>query len=258
MRVLIISDIHANLEGLEACLGAAPAHDALANLGDVVGYGASPNEVVELVRKQQSPIVRGNHDRACSGLTDLADFSALAAQAARWTQRALSQDSLAWLRQLPPGPCELVISKNGGVRPLLVHGSPLDEDEYLISLHDGLEVLRRGNIRLTFFGHTHLQGGFALDEAAGGHAFAIRPQYRSSTEGEQYRLKLEPGTRYLINPGSVGQPRDGDWRAGFALFDSDADEVTFFRVPYDLAASQQRILRAGLPERLASRLGEGR
>ena len=125
MRVLIISDIHANREGLEACLAAAPAHDALANLGDVVGYGASPNEVVELVRKQLTPVVRGNHDRACSGLTDLADFSALAAQAARWTQRALSADSVAWLRQLPPGPCELAIAHNGDAPPLLVHGSPL-------------------------------------------------------------------------------------------------------------------------------------
>jgi predicted phosphodiesterase len=257
VRILLISDIHANLEGLQACLAAAPPHDLVANLGDVVGYGASPNEVAAEVRNWASPIVRGNHDRACSGLMSLADFNAVAAQAAMWTHRTLTAENVGWLRELPAGPRELALS-NGGAAPVLVHGSPLDEDEYVITLQEALEALRATPARLTFFGHTHLQGGFGLDSGAAGNGQAIRPEYGSRTQAGQYRLKLAPGTRYLINPGSAGQPRDSDWRAAFALFDSDADEVIFFRVPYDVAAAQQRIRNAGLPERLASRLAEGR
>ena len=261
MRILLISDIHANLEGLQACLQAAPAHDLIANLGDVVGYGASPNEAVAEARKWDSPVVRGNHDRACTGLMSLNDFNAVAAMAAQWTQRGLSPENIAWLRDLPAGPRELPLMPNGNTPGdargvVLVHGSPLDEDEYVITIREALEVLKSSSARLTFFGHTHLQGGFAMENS--GRAYAIQPEYQSLMDAEQYRLKLDPQVRYMINPGSAGQPRDGDWRAAFAVFDTEADEVTFFRVPYDIAAAQQKIRAAGLPERLASRLAEGR
>ena len=256
VRVLLLSDIHANLEALEASLAAAPEHDLVANLGDVVGYGASPNEVAAHARSLGAAIVRGNHDKACTGQMSLTDFNAVAAQAARWTQSELEIQNLDWLKKVAAGPVELDVTCKDGQKPLLAHGSPLDEDEYVITLRDALDVLSRSSVRLTFFGHTHLQGGFALDSAQGGRGF--RPQYRGADEVEQFRMRLEPGIRYMINPGSVGQPRDGDWRAAFALFDSDDDSVVFCRVPYDVAGAQGRIRDAALPERLASRLREGR
>jgi diadenosine tetraphosphatase ApaH/serine/threonine PP2A family protein phosphatase len=262
VRVLLISDIHANLEALNACLEAAPAHDSVANLGDVVGYGASPNEVTEIVRRISSATVRGNHDRACTGLTTLNEFNPVAAFAATWTKDALTPENLSWLRAMPAGPLDLQLGgehKGGAARadiPLLAHGSPLDEDQYLVTVQDALEVLMRSSIRLTFFGHTHLQGGFILDQESGGHAF--RAAYTSRDQAEQATLEFGRNARYLINPGSVGQPRDGDWRAAFALFDSSAGAVTYYRVPYDIVAAQRRIRDAGLPARLATRLAEGR
>ena len=285
MRVLLISDIHANLEALTACLEAAPAHDRVANLGDVVGYGASPNEVTDIARRVSSMLVRGNHDKACTGLTSLNDFNPVAAAAAAWTKDILSPENLQWLRALPHGPVELQLeaerrpsSEAGGNAPrapgsdlakkpakidvpLLAHGSPLDEDQYVVTVQDALEVLTSSSIRLTFFGHTHLQGGFLLDKD-GGHAF--RPAYTARDTAEQVTLQLSGTARFLINPGSIGQPRDGDWRAAFALFDSSAGAdsctgaITFYRVPYDIAGAQRRIRAAGLPARLATRLSEGR
>jgi len=275
VRVLLISDIHANLEALTACLDAAPAHDRIANLGDVVGYGASPNEVTDLARRIGSVLVRGNHDKACTGLTNLNEFNPVAAAAATWTKDILTTENLEWLRVLPRGPLELQFeaerlpgheAARGAPRtpasgpakkdvPLLAHGSPLDEDQYVVTVQEALEVLMRSSIRLTFFGHTHLQGGFLLG-SDGGHAF--RPAYTARDTAEQVTLQLSGATRFLINPGSIGQPRDGDWRAAFALFDSSADAVTFYRVPYDVAGAQQRIRAAGLPARLATRLSEGR
>src|SRR5208337_1343646 len=129
MRLLLLSDIHANLEALEACLAVAPAHDLIVNLGDVVGYNASPNEVCERVRALGGWIVRGNHDRACSGLTDLSEFNLIAAMSARWTQTALLPEHLEWLKDLPQGPMRL-----GEVEDVeFVHGSPRDEDEYVLN-----------------------------------------------------------------------------------------------------------------------------
>jgi predicted phosphodiesterase len=256
VRILLLSDIHANLEALQACLAAAPEHDAVANLGDVVGYGASPNEVTAIARELKSSIVRGNHDKACTGQVGLDDFNAVAAQAARWTQGELDDDNLEWLRTLPQGPVEMEYEGANGTRPVLAHGSPLDEDEYILSLQEALEVVSSSSTPLTFFGHTHVQGGFSLDAALNGRGF--RPQYDTPDQPEQFRITLESGTRYLINPGSIGQPRDGDWRAAFAIFSTNEKAVTFFRIPYDIAGAQRRIRAAKLPERLASRLAEGR
>lgn len=252
MRLLVLSDIHGNLEALEACLDAAPDYDQVANLGDVVGYGGSPNQTVELVRATGPISVRGNHDRCCCGLIDTSDFNPLAAAAANWTRNELSDRNLDWLREQPCGP----VSEEAWPGVRFVHGSPLDEDEYIVSAYVAKEALEGSPYPLTFFGHTHVQGAF------GSPRYIVQglPLERLNTAGSAQvsRLKLAPGQDYLVNPGSVGQPRDRDRRAAFAIYDSDEREVLFYRVPYDIAGAQERILMAGLPKMLAMRLEEGR
>jgi predicted phosphodiesterase len=251
LRILLLSDIHANLEALEACLAEAPAHDLVANLGDVVGYGASPNEVIDRSRSLGKIFVRGNHDKAATGLLELDDFNPLAAAAAMWTRDQLTPEHYKWLQALPQGPIPL----EGFPQAQLVHGSPGDEDMYIVSIGDALVPLLADATPLTFFGHTHLQGGFF---ANGDSADGFRPEYRTVGQAETVQLQLKADTRYMINPGSVGQPRDGDWRAAFALFDTEAQTIHYHRTPYDLKAAQDRILSAGLPPRLATRLAAGR
>jgi predicted phosphodiesterase len=250
MRALILSDIHGNLEALTAVLAAAEPYDALWNLGDVVGYGASPNEVIDLIRSSAEVNVRGNHDRVCCGLTSALGFNPVARAAAMWTQNELTTENLQWLRGVPQGPVQPV---QPGVT--CVHGSPLNEDQYILSMRDAWAPLQQMATAITFFGHTHLQGGFAQK----GHDWhEIRPLYSTRNEAESWTLELLPETRHLINPGSVGQPRDNDWRAAFVTYDTDSTEMRFHRVPYDVTAAQGRILMTGLPERLAARLREGR
>lgn len=247
MRILVLSDIHSNLEALEACLAAAPAYDHIVNLGDIVGYGASPNEVVARSRELGKLFVRGNHDKAAVGLLELRDFNPVAGLAALWTREQLTAENADWLRSLPSGPVKI----DGLPDVQFVHGSPHDEDEYIVSEEDAMLALEDVEVSVTFLGHTHLQGGFSGDSS-------FRPQYTTIGQKEVCDLKLEDGTRYLINPGSVGQPRDGDWRAGFAVFDSETRTVSFCRVPYDVRKAQERIVAANLPPRLASRLTAGK
>ncbi len=251
MRILLLSDIHANLEALEACLAAAPPYDFVANLGDLVGYGASPNDVVERSRDLGKIFVRGNHDKAVTGLLELDDFNPMAAAAAVWTRDQLSSQHLEWLRALPQGPIPL----ENYPHVQLVHGSPGDEDAYVVSIGDALVPLITNPIPVTFFGHTHLQGGFF---ANGSSADGFRPEYRTVGKAESVPLQLKSATRYMINPGSVGQPRDGDWRAAFALFDTEGQIIHFHRTPYNLKSAQDRIFAANLPGRLATRLADGR
>ena len=267
MRFLILSDIHANFEALTAVLAAAEGQwDELWNLGDLVGYGGSPNEVINLMRPLEAVVVRGNHDRVCCGLTSANAFNPTARAAAMWTRDELSPDNLAWLRDVPRGP---ILPKHPGVA--CVHGSPLDEDTYILNMRDAWAPLQQMITPITFFGHTHIQGGFSQK----GHEWhELRPHQHPANGVEagsysgdpnlavSYTIELPEGTRHLINPGSVGQPRDRDWRAAYALYDTEGANgtptITFHRIPYDLVASQGRILMAGLPERLASRLREGR
>jgi predicted phosphodiesterase len=251
MRVLIISDIHANIYAFNACRVVFPAREAVWNLGDLVGYGANPNEVIAGSRELGRTFVRGNHDKACSGVSDLEGFNPVAALAAVWTQKNLTGANLDWLKALAKGP----VKPSSGLDVSCVHGSPIDEDEYLLNLQDAAESLAHALAPLTFFGHTHIQGGFF---ARNGNMHAIRPAFADPRKQQKIEFRLEPGTVYLINPGSIGQPRDGDPRAGFAMYDSDAAVVTFYRVPYDIAAAQKDIRDAGLPTRLADRLAEGR
>ncbi len=255
MRILLLSDIHANLEALDACLAVAPAHDLVMNLGDVVGYGASPTEVMARSRGLGDHFVRGNHDKAACGLMDIRDFNPIASFAALWTRDQLSPENIDWLRALPQGPIRL----DGVDDVQFVHGSPADEDEYVVTPQESQALMQQSSVTLTFFGHTHLQGAFAVragEEAD--RSEALYPEYKTVGQAETLELQLREGYRYMINPGSVGQPRDGDWRAAFGLLDTDGKRVTFCRVPYPLKEAQEKILAANLPPRLASRLAAGR
>jgi predicted phosphodiesterase len=163
LRILVLSDIHSNLDALEASLAVARPYDEVVNLGDVVGYGACPNEVIERSRALGKYFVRGNHDKAASGLMDLKDFNPIAGLAALWTRDQLTPENLEWLRALPQGPIQVA-----GVPDVqFVHGSPIDEDEYVVTLHDALGPLSGNTALVTFFGHTHLQGAFSFKSTAG-------------------------------------------------------------------------------------------
>ncbi|MCB9384260.1 MAG: metallophosphoesterase family protein [Bryobacterales bacterium] len=246
MRRLIISDIHANLEALQAVVRDAEGqYDSVVCLGDVVGYGADPNGVCEWVRENAAAIIRGNHDKACCGLEEPVLFNPVARFAVEWTYEELSDDNRKWLRELPVGPADL-----GDC--VIAHGSVLDEDEYLIDAQDAAGQFPHVLGRLVFFGHTHVQGGFFLrtsEDGEGGEA---------PGEPDKHGVRLRPGDTALVNPGSVGQPRDLAWESGYALYDSVTREVIYRRCPYDVAACQKKILEAGLPPALAERLSIGR
>ena len=256
MKALLLSDIHANIDALQAVLAAAPAYDVVWNLGDIVGYNAAPAAVLEQCQSLGKIFVRGNHDRACAGQVDLETFNGVAAAAVRWTQKQLSPDMLEWLAQLPSGPRSPADYNSAPAGVHCMHGSPCDEDEYMLSEEDALTQLPCARAPINFFGHTHVQGGFAFDSA--GDCAEILPGMTGEPAVEQWELPLRPGLRYFLNPGSVGQPRDGDWRAAFAIYDDAAALLTFWRVPYDVRMAQIRIQRAGLPDRLAMRLRAGR
>jgi predicted phosphodiesterase len=245
MRYLILSDIHGNWEALQAVLAAAgDRYDKVVCLGDIVGYGADPNAVTDWVREHVQDVIRGNHDKACCGLEDTITFNPVARRAAEWTMTALRPDNREYLRQLAQGPRDV-----DGF--LIVHGSILDEDEYLIDPYDALFQFPHAEGRLVFFGHTHVQGGFLFWDA-GKPVSPARPK----TRGEA--LRIVAGRTQLINPGSVGQPRDFVWQSGYAIYDSDAQVIDFQRCSYDLAAAQKKIRDAGLPPALADRLALGR
>jgi predicted phosphodiesterase len=247
MRLLVFSDVHANATALEAVLEACAGRwDRAVCLGDIVGYGPDPNEVVEGVRSFVSAIVRGNHDKAACGISDLEDFNPVARAAAEWTRSQLLPKNLRYLQSLPPGPLQAE-----GVA--LVHGAVEDEDEYVFGGDQALAGLLDSPSSLTFFGHTHIQGGFSYDGANVECIDVSRPVGTNLTI-----ISLEPKTRYLLNPGSVGQPRDGDPRAAFAIADLEKRKVEFWRAPYDISAVQDRMERAGAPEALVLRLAFGR
>jgi diadenosine tetraphosphatase ApaH/serine/threonine PP2A family protein phosphatase len=246
VRYLLLSDIHANWDALEACLAdASGAWDTAVCCGDLVGYGPDPDRVVTWARPFFHAVIRGNHDRACSGTEDLEWFNPTARAGTLWTTEHLSAENLTWLRELPRGPLPV----NGFD---LTHGSPLDEDEYITSRADAENIYDYLDSALTFFGHTHLQGGFLW---ANGHQEAIQ---RPGPRQHQVHLRLDRDGVYLLNPGSVGQPRDGDPRAAYALYDTESREVTFRRVQYDAFKVRQRIEAAGLPAILGDRLLLGR
>lgn len=245
MRYLVVSDLHSNWEALEAVLESARGqYDQIACCGDLAGYGPDPNPVIDWARKHLDLVVRGNHDRACSGLENLEWFNPVARAATIWTMARLSQDNFNYLRQLTPGPLKV-----DGFQ--LVHGSPLDEDEYVITGTDARNVFEYLDMNVSFFGHTHLQCGYAYANGT----FQIMAG--NVGQGEVWH-RLDPDGIYLINTGSVGQPRDGDPRTAYALFDSETLELVQRRVRYDYETTQRKIGAAGLPDILASRLAIGR
>ena len=247
MRFLILSDIHANLTALQAAIAAVDGRwDRVLCLGDVVGYGPDPNESLDLVRSLNPVMIRGNHDKAACGLTDASDFNPVARIAAEWTTAQLRPENLQLLRDLPMGP--VVVSELA-----IVHGAVADEDEYVFAPAPALDGLMYSPAAITFFGHTHFQGGFSY-RGTQLEIIQMKPQPGANFSA----LQLEEGTRYLLNPGSIGQPRDGDSRAAFAIADLGHRVVEFWRVPYDIAAVQARMREAKLPEVLVQRLAFGR
>ncbi len=248
MRYLLLSDIHSNLEGLYTCLElAAGKYDQAVCLGDLVGYGPNPNEVIDKISNLCKVVIRGNHDKACCGIDDAAEFNPYARMATDWTHQTLTQHNLDYLRGLPMGPAVM----NGFI---MVHGSPNDEDEYILGPAQALPLLRGPESQLVCFGHTHLQGGFTLNPAGRFQSIHIPP----TPDGLTLTVPLEDGTRYLLNPGSVGQPRDRDWRVGFAILDLDQKEIEFYRTPYEVTKTQAKMEKAGLPLPLYRRLELGR
>jgi len=245
VRYLILSDIHANLEALEAVLAHAEgSFDRILCCGDIVGYAADPNAVVDWVRTNAQVVIRGNHDKAAAGSEDLEWFNSAARAATLWTQQTLTPENLEYLRGLPRGPALV-----GDFQ--LVHGSPLDEDEYLVSPRDAAQLTGYLETPVTFFGHTHYQGGFLIQRNDTRRIHALLPMEDSM------EFSIPNGTAALINPGSVGQPRDGDPRAAYALYMPEQRLVYYRRVPYDIERAQRKILEAGLPQQLAFRLATG-
>src|SRR5664280_1472259 len=161
MRALVLSDIHGNLEALTAVLAASGEWDVLWNLGDMVGYGASPNEVLDVIRPLATLTVRGNHDRACSGISSTLHFNPTARAAAAWTFDHLTKENIGWLRELPKGPLQPHDPRLGDAQVSLAHGSPLNEDQYILSMRDAWAPLQVMVTAITFVGHTHVQGGFS-------------------------------------------------------------------------------------------------
>ena len=249
MRILILSDLHANATALNAALNAAKDRwEHVVCLGDVVGYGPDPNEVTTIIRQLGARTIRGNHDKAATDLMETNDFNPGARAAVDWTRSRLSPDNLKWLAELPQGPVE-----TDGI--VIVHGAFQDEDEYVFTPAQALEGLLDSTAAVTFFGHTHHQGGFFYENVnSSPEVLNIHPRPSESFAP----LRIEPKRRYLLNPGSIGQPRDADPRAAFAIADLEHDLVEFWRVPYDIAEVQARMRSAHLPEPLAQRLVIGR
>jgi diadenosine tetraphosphatase ApaH/serine/threonine PP2A family protein phosphatase len=247
MRYLILSDIHANLQAFDAVLAAARdlAHDRLLVLGDLVGYGGDPNAVVEKVRDlAPHALIRGNHDKVGSGVETAEGFNAVARSAIQWTYETLTAENREWLAALPAGP----VSVDELIE--ICHGTPFDEDAYVFDDLDALRALHAAGRPLCLFGHTHVQVGYALD----GDQFTLT----TIEEERPLSIALAGTASHLVNPGSVGQPRDGDPRAGFAIVDTGTRVVALYRTRYPVEEAQARILEQGLPEVLAQRLALGR
>jgi diadenosine tetraphosphatase ApaH/serine/threonine PP2A family protein phosphatase len=249
LKYAVLADVHANLEALTAVLGALERlkPDRVLYLGDLVGYGADATACVSCLRVSDARAIAGNHDRYATGVTAMPDRVSPGARAAiEHAKRTLAPDQLAWLRALPRQ-----VATGDGL--MLVHGSPRNEDEYLLTweaIQENLLYLRMNaqDIHVCFFGHTHIP------------AMATGARLEARFEGgtDLAVFQLADWKTYLINPGSVGQPRDGNPKAAFAVYDSTEDVVEFRRVAYDVAGAQRKIREAGLEERLATRLESGR
>jgi predicted phosphodiesterase len=244
MRYLVISDIHANRQALEAVLADARAlgFDATLCLGDLVGYGADPGAAIDQVQALQPiGLIRGNHDKVCAGLEPATLFNEVARRAAEWTHGVLTPAQLAAVAALPKGPKLIVSSLE------ICHGSPFDEDHYIFDPADAGRAMDAASGRICLFGHTHLPAVFTAPEDPATRAAGLADD----------ELALPVTGPALINVGSVGQPRDGDPRAAYGILDMGRKTIRMRRVPYDVVGAQQAILTAGLPAWLAHRLAKG-
>ena len=241
MRTAILTDIHANLEALTACVEAAERQkvDRFVCLGDTVGYGADPNAACDLVRARCEFSVLGNHDAAVAGRMDYSYYYAAAREVLDWTALQLSAENMQWLRGLP-------YQKPEG-EVFYGHASPRDPQafEYVFALEQAEDLVQRTDqlARLTFIGHSHLQRAFVLGSP-------VKDVWAD-------RLRIEDGRRYLVSIGSCGQPRDYDPRAGFGIWDDESKVVEFHRVQYDAEKTARKILEAGLSPHFARRLLHG-
>jgi predicted phosphodiesterase len=239
VRIGVLSDIHANLAALDAVLAAMPSVDAIWQLGDVVGYGPDPDAVVARLRQVGATGVRGNHDAAALGELDIDAFNIDARRAMEWTRSTVTGDTLAWLRDLP--------NRSESMGFTLVHGSPRDPIwEYVTSTPVARASIAAMTTPSGLHGHTHVPIAFVDDDG----------RIETMSPGAGSRMAIE-GRRVLINPGSVGQPRDGIPTASWLILDIDADSVTWNRTAYDIGPVQTAMLEAGLPERLVARLSYG-
>jgi predicted phosphodiesterase len=240
MRFAIISDLHANLEATQAVLDDARERNCTDYicLGDVVGYNANPRECLEIVRKLECPVVKGNHDEQASLEESSRDFNALAEMAINWTREQLPEPDKEWLRALP---------FTRTIRDFTIVHATLDTPEqwgYVFNTLDAAASFTCQNTSVCFFGHTHVAGAFVREDGV------------KRVKADQ--LMIEPDKKYFINTGSVGQPRDGDWRAAYCIYDIEQNSVEQRRIKYDLATAQEKIIKAGLPRLLAERLKLGR
>lgn len=244
MKYLVFSDIHSNLEAFDKFSGLKRARtvDRYLFLGDLVGYGPNPNEVIDRFRGLQGvSFVRGNHDKVISNLESSSLFNPAAAFSAEWSKLHISEENLHYLKDLPRGPTVV----DGFIT--LCHGSTFDEDYYVFSVFEAAESLRMMENSIGFFGHTHFPIIYMLRN---GKIDVVSLQ-------ESCKIKLDANTRYLVNPGSIGQPRDKNPNPSFVIYDSSRREIQFIRFNYDYATTQRKIREAGLPELLASRLESG-
>ena len=240
MRFAILSDIHSNLEAFEAVLADARARECtqFVCLGDVVGYNANPQECVERVREMDCPIVKGNHDEQASLIESSRDFNELAEHAIEWTRDNLTEEDKEWLRGM---------RFQRQVRDFTIVHATLDTPAqwgYVFNNLDAAASFTYQHTAVCFFGHTHVPMAFIRDEGI------------KRVRIEQLRIDMTK--KYFINTGSVGQPRDADWRAAYCIYDLDKNVVEQRRVKYDLATAQKKIIKAGLPRLLAERLAIGR
>ncbi len=240
MRFAIFGDIHANLEALHAVL--ADAKDQRCTdyvcLGDVVGYNADPRECLRIVRSMNCAVVKGNHDEYSSTEESLESFNPLAEAAIRWTRINLSAAEKGWLNELP------LVMKVAGFTA--VHAS-LEQPSnwiYVLNQAEAAASFVHQETQVCFVGHTHAPRVYIHDHSVTGQPLTV--------------VRIEPKKTYLINVGSVGQPRDGDWRASYAIYDKKFGKVALRRIPYDITRTQEKIYRAGLPGKLAERLLFGR
>lgn len=250
MKAVFFSDIHGNLEALAGFRAVLDnlAYDEIFSLGDIVGYGANPNECVEFVRELGITSVSGNHDDVVAGKVEPVDFNPDARRAILWCRKETTQPNRKLLRNLE----ERMIIETGETRIMLVHGSPYDKDEYIMSKHSAMrsfEVMQRENIRNSFVAHTHQPCLWVWQPGA--QVTLLRP------EDERRTFRIDPRLNLIVNVGSVGQPRDNDPRGCFAVWDDGDNTVEFVRFSYDVRAAQQKIIEADLPMFLADRLAGG-